>query len=231
MNINRADIYRLLKELRKRGIVEVLLTEPSKYAAMDPGNAINMLIREQERNVSELRDRSSFVIDWLYSISNVESGAYESEGSKPAHFKLKHGKQMLDSLQRLVQGSKTEILKIWSAPGLKLHISQGLLDDFIDSSNRGVKIRGIVEITKDNLEEVVFLNRYAELRHNTKLTSALRYTISDQRQALINATSTPLDQKELVAFWTDNESIVNGLMQDFERLWMNSQEIAASYRD
>ena len=233
MGVNRVDVYRILRELRNRGIVEVQLTEPSKFAATPPKMALELLVSERESQVAELRQIVPWLSAWLDSIANTEVGCDTSntENTAVSHFKLKYGNQYLETLESMVRNSKQEILKIWSAPGITLHSREGLLEEFSSAASRGVKIRGIIEITKEIMKEIRSVNRYAELRHSDHLSSALRYTISDCREVFVSGTSVPLVGRELVGFWTNNISVVRGFVQDFERLWNGSLPLAEATRE
>lgn len=225
LRISRVDTYRILRGLNKRGLVEILITEPSKYIALEPSRAIEILISEREKQVSDLRARSANVIDWLESISHSEAALPSgptNDDSSVTHFRLKYGIQMIDSLRKLVRGSEREILKIWSAPGLMFHMEEGLLEEFEKAAARGVKIKGLVEITEGNVEIVRYLSQFVTLRSAKNLSTTLRYTISDSRKVLVNATQAPLEQAGVMAFWTDNRAIVHGFEEDFRSKWENS---------
>jgi sugar-specific transcriptional regulator TrmB len=229
VGINRVDTYRILRGLRKRGLLDVLISEPSKYIAVEPSRAVEMLISEKEKQISELRVRSSRIIKWLDAISNTELesfGLQSNESFSVTHFRLKYGIRMIESLRKLVRESEVEICKIWSAPGLVFHAEQGLLEEFEKAAGRGVKIKGLVEITDQNIENVQYLSRFANLRSARNLSTTLRYTISDSKEVLVNATQAPLEQAGVMAFWTDNEAIVHGFNEDFWRKWNASGAIA-----
>lgn len=223
LNVNRVDVYRILRGLRKRGLVEVELTEPSMFAATPPRKALDLLLKQTEKRVSELKDMVPSLSQWLDSIANttVWNNGVDSEFGM-THFRLKYGSQYLDTLSTMIRNSRSELCKIWSSPGLKLHSREGILDEFATSASRGVRVRGVVEVNTDIAKEISSISRYAELRYNSDLSSALRYTISDSREVFVSGTSVPLIGKDLVGFWTDNISVVSGFVQDFERLWKDS---------
>ena len=228
LGINRVDTYRILRGLRKRGLLEVLISEPSKYVAVEPGQAIEILISERQKQISDLRSRSPSVLSWLNSIARSEPepvGPQTIDDSSVTHFRLKYGIQMVDSLRKLARTSQTEILKIWSAPGLIFHSEEGLLEEFEKAAARGVKIRGLVEITEGNKEDVRYLSQFAILRSAKDLSTTLRYTISDSKEVLVNATQAPLEQAGVMAFWTDNPAIVHGFIEDFTRKWELSEAV------
>ncbi|MFI5421973.1 MAG: TrmB family transcriptional regulator, partial [Nitrososphaerales archaeon] len=227
LGINRVDTYRILRGLRKRGLLEILISEPSKYVAVDSSTAVGILISERQKQVSHLKEEAPKIAGWLESVSNSEkSVAPDTDDSSVTHFKLKYGIQMVDSLRRLARKSEKEILKIWSAPGLVFHSEEGLLEDFQKAAERGIQIRGLVEINDENLEDIRYLSGFAAIRSAKDLSTTLRYTIADQKEVLVNATQAPLAQAGVMAFWTDNPAIVHGFVEDFNRKWENSQPVS-----
>ena len=228
LGVNRVDVYRVLRELRNRGIVEVQLTEPSRFVASPPKMVLELLVNERENQVSELRQLLPQLNSWLDSITNTEVScdSGNTEGTGTSHFKLRYGNQYIDTLESMLRNSKIEVLKIWSAPGITLHSKAGLLEEFATAAARGVKIRGIIEVTSEVTKEIRSVSKFANLRYNHHLSSALRYTISDSREVFVSGTSTPLVGKELVGFWTNNISVVSGFVQDFDRLWKDSMQPA-----
>jgi sugar-specific transcriptional regulator TrmB len=226
LEISRVDTYRILRGLRKRGLLEVLISEPSKYVAIDAATAVEVLVSEREKQVSNLKERSPKIVAWLDSIANSEKSVeLVADDSSVTHFRLKYGIQMVDSLRRLARKSENEILKIWSAPGLVFHSEQGLLQDFQKAADRGVKIKGLVEINDDNAEDIRYLTRFANIRSAKDLSTNLRYTIADHKEVLVNATQAPLEEAGVMAFWTDNPAIVHGFVEDFTRKWQHSQPV------
>jgi sugar-specific transcriptional regulator TrmB len=223
LGISRVDTYRILRGLRKRGLLEVLISEPSKYVAIEAATAVEILVSEREKQVSNLKQRSPKIIAWLDSVTNSEKSVEQiTDDSSVTHFRLKYGIQMVDSLRRLARKSENEILKIWSAPGLVFHSEQGLLQDFQKAAEKGVKIKGLVEINDDNVEDIRYLARFASIRSAKDLSTTLRYTIADHKEVLVNATQAPLEEAGVMAFWTDNPAIVHGFVEDFTRKWQHS---------
>ncbi len=222
MEIGRVDVYRILRGLRKRGLVEVYLGSPSKFAAVDPKRALDFLTKEKENNLAELKKSSGTLKERLEAVSARMHAPDPRDDTAQNHFKLKFGRQVLDTREQLLNRANKEILVIWSGLGLKIHIAEGLLQTFERAAARGVKIRAITEFMTDDLQEIQLINKFATLRIGENLLTTLRSMIVDSREVLLSATSLPASQSELIALWTDNAAIVSGFMKDFDRLWDRS---------
>ena len=133
---------------------------------------------------------------------------------------------MVDSLRQLLRKSEKEILKIWSAPGIVFHSEEGLLEEFRKAAERGVKIKGLVEINDENIEDVRYLSQFANLR-SAKGIFLRHYGIRLQIQPKFWLTRPNPHWNKLgvTAFWTDNLAIVNGFIEDFTRKWEASHPI------
>lgn len=223
IGISRVDLYRILRGLGKRGLTEVILSNPSRYAAVDPARVTDILLKESENHLALLRSNNPSLIERLNALSGIKKISEPRNDPAQNHFKLKYGRQVLDTRERLINNSHTEILVIWSGIGLKIHSAEGLLDTFERASERGVNIRAITEFTDDDNDEIQTISRFATVRiSENSLLSTLRSMIIDSRVVLLSATSLPASNDELIALWTDNPAMVNGLIRDFARLWETS---------
>jgi sugar-specific transcriptional regulator TrmB len=225
IGINRVDVCRVLKGLEKRGIIEVLLGNPSNYVAIDPQRALASLIKEAENHVAELKEQGIPLAEWLKSISKLKAASELPDQVALTHFKLKHSRQVFDTFKMLMETSQREILKIWSPAGLHLYYTEGLFEYFRRASERGVEIRGVTEVRKDNLNEVNEISKYVSLRHSDNLSTSLRYMIVDSKQVFVNATPVPMNIHDFTALWTDNSAIVQGFYLEFARLWDGSSAL------
>jgi HTH-type transcriptional regulator, sugar sensing transcriptional regulator len=225
IGVNRVDIYRVLKGLEKRGIVEALLGNPAKYIAIDPQRALATLIKEAENHVAELKEQGVPLAEWLKSISKLKATSELPDQVALTHFKLKHSRQVFDTFKTLMENSQREILKVWSPAGLHLYYSERLLEYFRKASERGVMIKAVTEVRKDNLREVNEISEYVSLRHSDNLSASLRYMIVDSKQVFVNATPVPMNIHDFTALWTDNPAIVQGFCLEFARLWDSSSPL------
>lgn len=226
LDIGRVDLYRILRGLRKRGLVEIILSSPSRYEAVVPKRAIEILIKESENRLLDLRRHAPPLVESLQSMSEIEKASEPRDDSTQDHFRLKYGRQVLDTREQLIENSRKEILIIWSAIGLKSHSVEGLLQHFERAAMRGVNIRAITEITREDVMEVQTIKQFTSLRISDNLSVSLRPMIIDSKQVLLSGTYLPAsNEKELIALWTDNPAIVNGFILHFARLWESSAPI------
>lgn len=222
----RADVYRILRGLSARNLVVTGSDRPIRYAGVNPRDAIQILLRDESERLADLRERSVRLVEMLESIANAQLVAELPDGVAQNHFKLKFGAHVFDTWRGLISRSRTEIMKIWSPAGLRLHYNEGLFDYFRAAAERGVLIRGITELTDENTSIAEELSEFISLKHLDHLNRSLRFMIVDRREVFVNATSLPADTQELMSLLTDNASIVQGFCTDFEHLWNISKEIS-----
>jgi len=227
LGINRVDVYRVLRGLQKLGLIEIILASPSKYSAIDPKRAIDLLIKDNENRLMKIKNRAQKLSSRIAAVSNTNFLPERIDDSAQHHFKLKYGWQVLDTLKILIDGAQREILVIWSGVGLRVHSAEGILEHFEKAFQRGVRIKAITETTSDDSDEIRLLNRITSLRISDNLLSSLRSITVDSKQVLLSATAAPPSESERMSLWTDNRAIVDGFVKDFDRLWQISLPVNA----
>lgn len=233
-NVNRVDVYRVLRELSKRGLVEVNLGNPAVYNSVDPKLVLQILLSEIEDRVRELKTRSEGLITWLSSLKAV-SEASEERLENP-FFRLLSGHQILNRCIRMFDGASVGILRILPGGSLPLHFQEGFFEHYEDCVSRGVKIRIITEITKRNIYEAEEFSKITEIRHSNDVSTSLKYVVADDWEVMVMLNSPIMSARGATAFVSNNQGLIKGFKLDFEALWRRSQdavsrakELTASY--
>jgi sugar-specific transcriptional regulator TrmB len=232
LGIHRADVYRVLRNLVSKGVVEMNMGSPAIYSAVPSTKALAIFLREQEKKLQELKQRSETL---ALKIDKRISEVTESSGRNPvspvfmSSFRLKFGVQVLEMWREMLANAKQEVLRIWSKFGISYHDSEGLMEEYQTCSQRGVKIRAVTEIDKDTAKLVKKYSKFIEFRHNVISASALRYTIVDRKQVFVSTTLVPNKTEDFSALWTDNSALVRGFVMDFEEVWSKSIQLQTQF--
>jgi len=77
VGVHRAEVYRILRGLEEKGLVtENKNVRPVTFTAVNPRDAVNILLEQQAMKLDHLRGRAPELIAWLKSeASSEESGA------------------------------------------------------------------------------------------------------------------------------------------------------------
>ena len=222
-DINRVDIYRALRHLKRYGIVEEKLGNPTEFVAADPEQAIDILISSKLRNVDNLRLAKPVLKRKLYELQEsgklvVERDAYTDE----MFLKVVIGEQMFRRVQSVVLESKKEIVTIFAPSVMIIYDEMGIPELEASKRQSGVSIRAISRIIPENLDQSVQYSKMVDLRHNDLPPSQLRYTIMDDERLILPVGDFPSKITEGTALWTNSKILISALKVDFESLWSHS---------
>jgi sugar-specific transcriptional regulator TrmB len=225
-NIPRQEIYRVLPQLEKLGMVEVIIGKPTKFLAIDPEVVLSELIERQQeiltKQISELREKKRMLENELKKVEGRSAGVIRPE---PVQFALISGQHLVDEkIQEMLRNAKSEVL--WMAP--KLEIRRAVFYDrdkmLRQCVQRNVKVRIITEIDKRNIQEIKKLSRFCEIKHTIGVTSL--FTIVDDEELIVGSavyTSEDLTSGGLVhKLWTNDSSHINIIKEFFEKVWSSS---------
>lgn len=218
IHVNRTDVYRVIKVLANRGLVNTIMQNPNRYEASKPNMAVKVLISELEDRVKQAREQVPDVVMLLDSIKPVQQ-LVEVRKERSTNFRLLTGKVVITAWQGLLKKASSEVMRVWSSEGIRTNYSHGFIDDFRECVNRGVRIRGIAEINKNNIFESEEFASVIELRHLDFLSDVVRYEIVDRSEIIISAMEVKDTEKRLEGLQTNNKVLVAGFVNEFESAW------------
>jgi sugar-specific transcriptional regulator TrmB len=225
-NIPRQEIYRVLPQLEKLGLVEVIIGKPTKFLAIDPEEAVSELIERQQeilsKRISKLNEEKSSLKNELKKVEGKSVGLTQPQ---PIHFVLISGQRLVNvKIQEMLQNAKSEVL--WMSP--KSEIMRAVIYDrdemLRQCAQRNVKVRVITEVDGKNIRDVTRLNKFCEIRHAPDVTSLI--TIVDNKELIIGSAvhvSESLNGGELRhKLWTNDSSHISVMKDFFEKVWNSS---------
>jgi sugar-specific transcriptional regulator TrmB len=229
---NRIDVYRCLKQMRQRGILEVAFSKPFKFSAVDPEILFNILLSEQELSLRTFRTELSKVCEQLQSIpKRMQSEiprSLKQQNRAADQFQLKQGRQVVEKWKKMVGKSKREILIVLSHVGLMTHSLEGFGELYSKVAQGGVTIKMITEVDKENLDQGVEFSKICNLKIADFVGEILRYVIIDDTEAMISSGYPSNDPKEFTAICTGNPLLVKSLRLDFKDKWRKAKRFSAN---
>ncbi len=222
--VRREDVYRLLPNLEKMGLVEKLLGMPTKIRATPIEDALSILIkREQdvaEGKVADLKVKKEALLKH-FKTSNQKP---KLEDERANFALLSQRDAIMSQLLNMMKDAKNEIDLVCSRTKLMQFI-HNFAEQLKKITKRNVKIRIVSEVPEYEdsipriIEEHVSPGNSIELRYTDMPSS--HYFIVDLNQALI-ATTTEGNMADNPCLWTNNSSLVGLLLRNFEDLWHDS---------
>lgn len=230
LGVNRVDVYRVLNNMKKRGLVELTLESPTIFSAVPPNQAIMTLLEEEEERFRKLKSNARDVLTLLKGIRAESTQHYVNRDESPT-FKILSGKRLFEIWRKMLQSAEDEVVAVWSEFGLNYQSERGFMEPYISCVDRGVKVRVITSITPENAPNARRYARIVNLRHASSTSSSLRYLIIDKAETSISASVVPPSPDEsLKSIWTNSGAFIEALKHEFEQMWGGSVDASDRLR-
>jgi len=229
---HKALIYRILKSLQSKGLVESTLEFPARFTAVPFENVIDLNIRAKQEEAAQIAAQKKELLNYWQSIKKAGPEPQLEkftviEGNQKIYHKL--SKMMRDTrnqlftvttVQGLVRADQFDLFDVGSVHPLKSNITFRFLAE-LSSQNIGTmkKLLKMITTAKFNFE-----GRTPELGLNL----FPQMTIRDQEEAIFFITpraDASLAQQDNVCLWTNCKSLVDAFSAVFEDMWRNSTDI------
>ncbi len=222
-DIPRQEVYRVLPNLEKLGIVQVIIDKPTKYTAIDPNDALTQLIwLQQEQFRTQLNQLAEKKTATAIDLKAVEGKSGGLERLEPIRFMLISGQNLInEKIEDMLRNAKTEVL--WMVPKNEFRraIGYGRYKLLRNTTKRGLKVRVITEIDEKNVDEVEKLNRFCDVKHLDGVTSIA--TIVDDKELIIGSavySAENIVNNELMhELWTNDSGHIHLMKEFFEKVW------------
>lgn len=221
LGVNRVDVYRTLRSLVRRGLVETAIGNPTTYIASPPDVVIRMLVEFQERRLLSVKSRMKDLESWLTSIQGVDSDIAEKNRdlNYTANFVMRASNRAFEHHQQILRDCKKEVMFVWSALGLEMHYREGTLEVFQECKKRGVTIYGVVEEKAKYSTHHDEWRTWVEFRYLTSIEGILRYIIVDGSELVLAVNEIPSGINSLQSLSTTNSTVIKGFETAFSSLW------------
>jgi sugar-specific transcriptional regulator TrmB len=235
LKIHKVEVYRFLKYLENKALVEPALERPTRFTALPFEQTLDSLIAERKKTALDLEEKRNGILEqWRLLEADKMPVAPERflvlSGRTNVYLKIFH----------LMKQTQKEILTIMTNVGFVTDqtrfVPQGLEEILREGRDRQVYARVILQVDKENLEETQSLNQsvqrkhlVVEMRHLNLETSFIpRLVLRDEEEAVFFLTPRRLLMlgKEETGLWTNSKAVVFSLKALFEELWQDSQPLS-----
>lgn len=219
--IVRSDVYRLLGELGKDGLVQKIISAPGKFQAMPVEESILILLQRKVKKTEQLQEKA---LSLVHSLKGLTAQDYSDD---PFRFILISGKDAVHAkIERMMRNTKESFWVLASARRLLawLPFGSNSLDDAVA---RKVDCRMIVP-KKD--EDLLSPLRELEKRKNVSIRLSSEqpetsFSIWDQKEVILS-TSIDASLAQTPVLLSNNQSLVMLCKRHFEYLWFHAQKRA-----
>lgn len=229
---HRAEIYRMLKSLQAKGLVEATLESPTRFTTVPFETVLDSFIKakREETALIELA-KQDLLSDWR-NISKI--------GPEPALEKfvvIEGNRKIYPKIAQMIRETKRQLSTISTVSGLVRADQFGLFDAAFDNPLKSqIQFRFLTELSDQNLNAVkTLLKRTAKTGFNFKgrnpnlgLQLSPRMVIRDEEEILFfitPKTDVHATGQDDVCLWTNCKALVQSFIAVFEDLWRNSTDI------
>ncbi|HLB68177.1 MAG TPA: helix-turn-helix domain-containing protein [Thermoplasmata archaeon] len=212
--VNRVQTYRALEALEGRGLVEVTLDRPKRFAARAINQVFDMIAEEKRAELESLDTiRKSILEAWPMLSGRAR------EGPTVRLQVIKGRAQIYKTLRRFVGAAKREVVAFTTTKGLQRSYRAGVNEVLIEAMRHGAKPKLLADIDDSNAALMGRVAQYVPLRHIEKQRG--RFIIVDRESILaflVQDERTIRGEAE-TALWTNSPDFVRAHSEFFDQAW------------
>jgi len=216
--VARPDVYRALSKLHKLGLVEKIITHPSRFRAVPIETGVSVLLEHKLKEYSELKSESASLI------RRMSKETIRKEPNQESQFVLIPSREVLfKHLTRSIEKTQKSIDVSTSWKRFKSACYR-LAEPLEKAWLRGVIGRAIIEKTEEPALEFVktyWQSPQAEIRHVNFPPKSIM-ALYDEKEVYIYIIPTAA-MTESPALWSNNPSLVAMAEEHFETKWKTAQ--------
>jgi sugar-specific transcriptional regulator TrmB len=228
---NNAEIYRILKNLQIKGLIEPTLESPTRFTIVPFEKILDSNIKAKQEEAAKIESAKKELLAYW---KNIEQTKIETSIEK---FMVIEGNNKVNSkISEMIKETKNRVSIISTVTNL-LKVNQFGIFDIASkqSSKSNIKLRFLTEISAENLglmksflkeitkAKLVFEGKNPEL--GLRLTPQI--VVKDQDEVLFfiaNKTNNSTGQPDL-CIWTNSKALVQSFSMIFEDLWINALDV------
>jgi len=229
--IARSLVYRILKSLQTKGLVEPTLESPTRFVAIPFEKAINLIIKTKQEEALQIeRARNDLLDDWKNISKNKPKLNYEK------FVIIEERKNIYSKILQMIKETKSHFLGILTLSSLARAEQFGVFETTnIYPLKSNSKFQFITSLTSPNLKAMQLLRSklrdaiHLKIRNpDAYVTSFPRVLIRDDEEVLFfirPETETSKTKQSEVCIYTNCESLVQTFKGIFQDLWQNSIDV------
>jgi sugar-specific transcriptional regulator TrmB len=229
LNMHKAQVYNILKNLQNKGIVEATLESPMRFTGIPLEKLIDSFIKKKQDNLHTWEKKRNDLLDkWRHIQTKEVSGTIEK-------FIIARGKEHINSIiLRMIDDTEKEFLMIMTGKETIEAERTGIIDSLISKSikNNAIDIDILSDITEENLPIAKYYLKQITKKpidvgwhHKSDNLLSSLLIIKDRTENLMIITPEQDEIKpkqEMVALWSTSKAISQIYYSLFKRMQQNA---------
>ena len=216
--VARPDVYRVLSQLEKMGLVQTIVSEPKHFQALPINEIFSMLISGRERKTTELRNKTQdFVRDFKHNVQEEETN------EKPEFMFILKKEGLFNKSRKMIAETRKEV----SLLGARKIIFCILTDvRYIEAAlARNVSYQVLINtpgLGQEVLRALEVFVKYPSFKLKV-LEEPMKasFAIYDGKQMVVGTSSE--NSASLSVLWSDNKFLVYLAQDYFEKAWKRAR--------
>jgi len=231
MKMHRPVVYRILKSLLKKGVVESTLESPVRFSSVLFEKVLDENIRiKKEEAISLEKAKTGLLSDW----KNISSKKILPDVGK--FFVIEGNHKIYSKISNMVRQTKSQFSAILTVAGLVRNEQFGVFDAiYTHPCKSKIKFQFLTELYSRDLKAIKLLTKklktgfYLNARNpSTSFSPLPRMVIRDNEEILFFVTPNTdvwMAGNNEKCICTNNSSLLLSLTGIFEELWQDSTEV------
>ena len=231
MKRHKAQIYRILKILQSKGLLESTLEVPTRFTPVPFEKVLDLSIKAKHDEAALMEKTRKEVIEYW---KNIRQSGLETSLQK--FFVLEGNQKIYSKIAQLIKDAKNGISAIISFRDLMRADNFGALDTALSNPLRSsLQFRFLTEMSNQNIGTVkTLLGNTRKTGFNFKVRNpdlglqlSPRMVIRDNDEMIffISKKDNPEGAPEELCLWTNCKELVLSFLGVFEDLWRSSTDI------
>ena len=213
LQLPRTETYHLVNSLQSMGLAVAELAHPTKYTAMDMREAVSTLVKQEQDRIDTLADKEESLSEMWKEIPFF---AVETDESKSEKMQLLHGTgPIINKIKEMVNSSAEDFRIYGSVPDL-LRMYHADVFDWVESAPTNLKM--VVTPLNQTPEFLSEINS-AKIRAISSNSENKCFIVNDKKEVLIFMRNATHPTRQVFAWWSDSETLVDMMSSLFELSW------------
>jgi sugar-specific transcriptional regulator TrmB/pimeloyl-ACP methyl ester carboxylesterase len=229
--IDRSVIYRILKSLQAKGLVEQTLESPIRFMAVPVDKALDLIIKAKQEEIKAVEKAKKDLIEDLEAIRKTRT-----EPTIEKFMIIKGKKKIYKKIQQIIKETRSQFYGAFPVSGLVRAEQFGVFDAAYNHPLKTqIKFQLITELDEKNLKAIKILRPKLEdiliLKARNPAQSFMplpRMVMRDEKEVFFFTQPDPEPfsiKKSEICIYTNCESLVQTYLGIFREMWNNSTNI------
>ncbi len=213
LQLPRTETYHLVNSLQNMGLVVAELSHPTKYTAMNMREAVATLVKQEQDRIDVLANKEESLSEMWKEIPFF---AVETDESKSEKMQLLHGTGPITNKIKDMVGTSSEEIKIYGTVSDLLRMYHSDVFDWIETSPSNLKM--VVSPLNKTPEFLSEMNSDS-IRAMPSNSENKCFIVNDKKEVLIFMRNATHPTRQVFAWWSDSETLVDMMSSLFELSW------------